>query len=165
MFSLFGKKNKNEKQETPVSRENQRKQESRPVQSADSRSDLSDQDLMMKITLMLHQNAGASFNLADVGLTDEEALEVGRAVHAFHQESLSELFGNSGFSYQNIENAKLALRYKTSVDATIYGVISNAAGFCTSIARPEGKQLLESALRKLAAYQPESQENKGVYYL
>ena len=165
MFNLFGRKNKQETQETPVRTESRLKQDSKAAQNADTRSDLSAQDLVMKITLMLHENAEASFDLADVGLTDEEALEVGRTVHAFHQKSLSELFGDSVFSYSNIERAKLALLHKAKVDATIYGLISNAAAFCTSIAKPAQKELLESALRKLAAYRPESQENKGVYYL
>ena len=141
MFNLFGKKNK---------------KESAPAE------EISADELQFEILRKLHENAVASFDLGKVGLTKDETKEVIRAIDAFDEDVPAGLFSGAGFSASNLANAKMAVQYNTSVDATLYGVISNCVLFRIGSSQGRQKERLESALQKLANYRP---ENKGVYYL
>ena len=144
MFKLFGKKEKQEKQENSPHRE------------------VAVESLQMDILRKMHENAGADFNLGQVGLTDKEAKAIISAIDAFDPKALSELIGSSGFTQSNLERAKLAVQYRMSCDSTLYWVISNCVAFQLGSNPGKQKETLESALIKLAEFKP---ENKGVYYI
>ncbi len=141
MFNLFGKKSK---------------KESAPAE------EVSAEALQFEILRKLHENPGASFNLAKVGLTRDETKEVIRAIDAFDEDVPAGLFSGAGFSASNLANAKMAVQYNTSCDATLYGVISNCVMFRMGSSQGRQKETLGKALQKLADCQP---ENRGVYYL
>ena len=144
MFKFFGKK---DKKETASVRENT---------GTDATG------LQFEILRKLHDNSSADFNLDAVGFTEEERSEVIKAIDAFDLKVPADLFGSSAFSADNVSKAKLVVQYKVSCDATLYWVISNCVFFQISKCQGRQKEMLERALKKLAAYEP---PRKAVYTL